>query len=159
MEVIAARLHIARCEYVAVLVRVAVVVVGRKYALYLRILGVISPRTIDTPVYDNSWAKFDDEVHDFADMFGLPEDWSEYVSLAAVGGQCGLSNGRLVNAVQWHHESIVLYCWEDGTTDDVELTVKISKAQLPSQWTSGAGLPTISVPESLSVSPLLPPVE
>ena len=42
---------------------------------------VISPRTIDTPVYDNSWAKFDDEVHDFADMFGLPEDWSEYVSI------------------------------------------------------------------------------
>ncbi|MCI8325870.1 MAG: hypothetical protein HFH71_04930, partial [Clostridia bacterium] len=32
----------------------------------------------------------------------------------------------------------------------VELTVKISKAQLPSQWTSGAGLPTISVPESLA---------
>ena len=43
---------------------------------------VISPRTIDMPVYDNSWAKFDDEVHDFADMFGLPEDWSEYVSIA-----------------------------------------------------------------------------
>ena len=42
---------------------------------------VISPRTIDTPVYDNSWAKFDDEVHDFAEMFGLPEDWSEYVSI------------------------------------------------------------------------------
>ena len=42
---------------------------------------VISPRTIDTPVYNNSWAKFDDEVHDFADMFGLPEDWSEYVSM------------------------------------------------------------------------------
>ncbi len=42
---------------------------------------VISPRTIDTPVYDNSWAKFDDEVHDFADMFGLPEDWNEYVSI------------------------------------------------------------------------------
>ena len=42
---------------------------------------VISPRTIDTPVYDNSWTKFDDEVHDFADMFGLPEDWSEYVSI------------------------------------------------------------------------------
>ena len=42
---------------------------------------VISPRTIDTPVYDNSWAKFDDEVHDFAEMFGLPEDWSEYVSM------------------------------------------------------------------------------
>ncbi|MCI8325032.1 MAG: hypothetical protein HFH71_00630, partial [Clostridia bacterium] len=31
-----------------------------------------------------------------------------------------------------------------------ELTVKIAKAQLPSQWTSGAGLPTISVPESLA---------
>ncbi len=42
---------------------------------------VISPRTIDTPVYNNSWAKFDDEVHDFAEMFGLPEDWSEYVSI------------------------------------------------------------------------------
>ncbi len=42
---------------------------------------VISPRTIDTPVYDNSWAKFDDEVHDFAEMFGLSEDWSEYVSI------------------------------------------------------------------------------
>ena len=42
----------------------------------------ISARTIDMPVYDNSWAKFDDEVHDFADMFGLPEDWSEYVSIA-----------------------------------------------------------------------------
>ncbi len=41
----------------------------------------ISARTIDTPVYDNSWAKFDDEVHDFANMFGLPEDWSEYVSI------------------------------------------------------------------------------
>ncbi len=41
----------------------------------------ISARTIDTPVYDNSWAKFDDEVHDFAEMFGLPEDWSEYVSI------------------------------------------------------------------------------
>ncbi len=41
----------------------------------------ISARTIDTPVYDNSWTKFDDEVHDFADMFGLPEDWSEYVSI------------------------------------------------------------------------------
>ena len=42
----------------------------------------ISARTIDMPVYDNSWTKFDDEVHDFADMFGLPEDWSEYVSIA-----------------------------------------------------------------------------
>ena len=42
----------------------------------------ISARTIDMPVYDNSWAKFDDEVHDFADMFGLPEDWSEYVSIS-----------------------------------------------------------------------------
>ena len=42
---------------------------------------VISPRTIDTPVYDNSWAKFDDEVHDFVEMFGLPEDWNEYVSI------------------------------------------------------------------------------
>ncbi len=41
----------------------------------------ISARTIDMPVYDNSWAKFDDEVHDFANMFGLPEDWSEYVSI------------------------------------------------------------------------------
>ena len=41
----------------------------------------ISARTIDTPVYNNSWAKFDDEVHDFAEMFGLPEDWSEYVSI------------------------------------------------------------------------------
>ena len=41
----------------------------------------ISARTIDMPVYDNSWTKFDDEVHDFADMFGLPEDWSEYVSI------------------------------------------------------------------------------
>ncbi len=41
----------------------------------------ISARTIDTPVYNNSWAKFDDEVHDFANMFGLPEDWSEYVSI------------------------------------------------------------------------------
>ncbi len=41
----------------------------------------ISARTIDTPVYDNSWTKFDDEVHDFAEMFGLPEDWSEYVSI------------------------------------------------------------------------------
>ena len=41
----------------------------------------ISARTIDMPVYDNSWAKFDDEVHDFAEMFGLPEDWSEYVSI------------------------------------------------------------------------------
>ena len=42
----------------------------------------ISARTIDTPVYNNSWTKFDDEVHDFAEMFGLPEDWSEYVSIA-----------------------------------------------------------------------------
>ena len=42
----------------------------------------ISARTIDTPVYNNSWAKFDDEVHDFAEMFGLPEDWSEYVSIS-----------------------------------------------------------------------------
>ncbi len=42
----------------------------------------ISARTIDMPVYDNSWAKFDDEVHDFAEMFGLPEDWSEYVSIS-----------------------------------------------------------------------------
>ena len=41
----------------------------------------ISARTIDMPVYNNSWAKFDDEVHDFAEMFGLPEDWSEYVSI------------------------------------------------------------------------------
>ena len=41
----------------------------------------ISARTIDMPVYNNSWAKFDDEVHDFAEMFGLPEDWSEYVSM------------------------------------------------------------------------------
>ncbi|MCI8325825.1 MAG: hypothetical protein HFH71_04700, partial [Clostridia bacterium] len=36
------------------------------------------------------------------------------------------------------------------TTDDVELTVKISKAQLPSQWNSGGKVPTISVPESLA---------
>ena len=42
----------------------------------------ISARTIDMPVYNSSWAKFDDEVHDFADMFGLPEDWSEYVSIS-----------------------------------------------------------------------------
>ncbi len=42
----------------------------------------ISARTIDMPVYNNSWTKFDDEVHDFADMFGLPEDWSEYVSIS-----------------------------------------------------------------------------
>ena len=41
----------------------------------------ISARTIDMPVYNSSWAKFDDEVHDFAEMFGLPEDWSEYVSI------------------------------------------------------------------------------
>ncbi len=303
---------------------------------------VISPRTIDTPVYDNSWAKFDDEVHDFAEMFGLPEDWSEYVSITIkyngeaynglegedftdVAGKAykgynageykvsfALINGGnnllfrsrpqqdipvsvakdkfivegwidndeysvvdgllpsyydyrytdedgnvlttsdmeaggyyyrevcvkdkyAVNAevdgdkryrfmmslptgvdktpvakptlptdgskVVYYNGSertfdaatlaelfgltgfnaeymeIVyedadgtaktgetnageykikirftsgLYCWEDGTTDDVELTVKISKAQLPSQWTSGAGLPTISVPESLA---------
>ncbi|MCI8325490.1 MAG: hypothetical protein HFH71_02970, partial [Clostridia bacterium] len=47
-----------------------------------------------------------------------------------------------------------LYCWDngDGTTSDgdLELTVKVAKAQLPSQWNSGAGLPTISVPESLA---------
>ena len=303
---------------------------------------VISPRTIDTPVYDNSWAKFDDEVHDFADMFGLPEDWSEYVSITIkynggaynglegddftdVAGKAykgynageykvsfALINGgnnllfrsrpqqdipvsvakdkytvegwidndeySVVDGVlpsyydyrytdedgnvlttsdmeaggYYYREVCVkdkyavnaevdgdyryrfmmslnpgteqtpvakptlptdgskvvyyngsertfdaatlaelfgltgfnaeymeivyedadgtsktgetnageykikirftngLYCWEDGTTDDVELTVKISKAQLPSQWTSGAGLPTISVPESLA---------
>ena len=302
---------------------------------------VISPRTIDTPVYDNSWTKFDDEVHDFADMFGLPEDWSEYVSItikyngeaynglegddfidvvgkAYKGYNAGeykvtfaLINGGnnllfrsrpqqdipvsvakdkfivegwidndeysqvqgvlpsyydyrytdedgnvlttsdmeaggyyyrevcvkdkyAVNAEvdgDYRHRFMMslnpgteqkpvakptlptdgskvvyyngserafdaatlaelfgltgfnseymeivyedadgtaktgetdageykikirftsgLYCWEDGTTDDVELTVKISKAQLPSQWNSGAGLPTISVPESL----------
>ena len=303
---------------------------------------VISPRTIDTPVYDSSWAKFDDEVHDFAEMFGLPEDWSEYVSITIkyngeaynglegedftdVAGKAykgynageykvsfALINGgnnllfrsrpqqdipvsvakdkytvegwidndeySVVDGVlpsyydyrytdedgnvlttsdmeaggYYYREVCVkdkyavnaevdgdyryrfmmslnpgteqkpvakptlptdgskvvyyngsertfdaatlaelfgltgfnpeymeivyedadgtsktgetnageykikirftngLYCWEDGTTDDVELTVKISKAQLPSQWTSGAGLPTISVPESLA---------
>ncbi len=303
---------------------------------------VISPRTIDTPVYDNSWAKFDDEVHDFADMFGLPEDWSEYVSITIkyngeaynglegedftdVAGKAykgynageykvsfALINGgnnllfrsrpqqdmpvsvtkdkftvegwidndeySVVDGVlpsyydyrytdedgnvlttsdmeaggYYYREVCVkdryavnaevdgdyryrfmmslnpgteqkpvakptlpidgskvvyyngserafdaatlaelfgltgfnseymeivyedadgtaktgetdageykikirftsgLYCWDDGTTDDVELTVKISKAQLPSQWNSGAGLPTISVPESLA---------
>ncbi|MDE6550728.1 MAG: hypothetical protein K2M44_04455 [Clostridia bacterium] len=42
---------------------------------------VISARTIDTPVYNGSWSAFDDEVHDFAAMFGLPSDWQEYVSI------------------------------------------------------------------------------
>ncbi|MDE6549902.1 MAG: hypothetical protein K2M44_00135, partial [Clostridia bacterium] len=43
---------------------------------------VISARTIDTPVYNGSWSAFDDEVHDFAAMFGLPSDWQEYVSMS-----------------------------------------------------------------------------
>ncbi|MDE6550480.1 MAG: hypothetical protein K2M44_03170 [Clostridia bacterium] len=42
---------------------------------------VISARTIDTPVFDGSWSAFDDDVHDFAAMFGLPTDWQEYVSI------------------------------------------------------------------------------
>ncbi|MDE6549933.1 MAG: hypothetical protein K2M44_00290, partial [Clostridia bacterium] len=42
---------------------------------------VISARTIDTPVYNGSWTAFDDDVHDFAAMFGLPEDWQEYVNI------------------------------------------------------------------------------
>ncbi|MDE6550950.1 MAG: hypothetical protein K2M44_05590, partial [Clostridia bacterium] len=37
--------------------------------------------TIDTPVYNGSWTAFDDEVHDFAAMFGLPTDWQEYVNI------------------------------------------------------------------------------
>ncbi|MDE6549946.1 MAG: hypothetical protein K2M44_00355, partial [Clostridia bacterium] len=43
---------------------------------------VISARTIDTPVFNGSWTAFDDEVHDFAAMFGLPSDWQEYVSMS-----------------------------------------------------------------------------
>ncbi|MDE6550037.1 MAG: hypothetical protein K2M44_00860, partial [Clostridia bacterium] len=41
----------------------------------------ISARVIDAPVYDNSWSKFDGSVHDFSAMFGLPDDWKEYVSI------------------------------------------------------------------------------
>ncbi|MDE6550059.1 MAG: hypothetical protein K2M44_00975, partial [Clostridia bacterium] len=40
----------------------------------------------------------------------------------------------------------------DGTTstDDIELTLTIAKAQLPSEWTSSGSLPTIDIPEELA---------
>ncbi|MDE5618036.1 MAG: hypothetical protein K2I79_00930, partial [Clostridia bacterium] len=34
------------------------------------------------PEYDNSWSVFDDNVHDFAEMFGLQDNWADYVSIS-----------------------------------------------------------------------------
>ncbi|MDE6550016.1 MAG: hypothetical protein K2M44_00735, partial [Clostridia bacterium] len=47
-----------------------------------------------------------------------------------------------------------LYCWDngDGTTssEEIELTLKIAKAKLPSEWSNSGSLPTIDIPEELA---------
>ena len=43
---------------------------------------VISPRTLEKPEYDGSWSVFDDTVHDFSEMFGLEEGWSDYIAIS-----------------------------------------------------------------------------
>ena len=41
----------------------------------------IAPKYIDIPVYDNSWTIFDDQIHSFATMCGLIEDWQLYFDI------------------------------------------------------------------------------
>ncbi|MCI8325575.1 MAG: hypothetical protein HFH71_03415, partial [Clostridia bacterium] len=100
--------------------------------------------------YNGSERTFDAAT--LAELFGLTGFNAEYMEIVYEDADGTAKSGE-TNAGEYKIKirfTSGLYCWEDGTTDDVELTVKISKAQLPSQWTSGAGLPTISVPESLA---------
>ncbi len=100
--------------------------------------------------YNGSERTFDAAT--LAELFGLTGFNAEYMEIVYEDADGTAKTGE-TNAGEYKIKirfTSGLYCWEDGTTDDVELTVKISKAQLPSQWTSGAGLPTISVPESLA---------
>ncbi len=100
--------------------------------------------------YNGSERAFDAAT--LAELFGLTGFNPEYMEIVYEDADGAAKSGE-TNAGEYKIKirfTSGLYCWEDGTSDDLELTVKISKAQLPSQWTSGGKVPTISVPESLA---------
>ena len=104
--------------------------------------------------YNGSERAFDAAT--LAELFGLTGFNAEYMEIVYEDADGTAKSGE-TNAGEYKitiRFTSGLYCWDNGdgttSTDDLELTVKISKAQLPSQWNSGAGLPTISVPESLA---------
>ncbi len=104
--------------------------------------------------YNGSERAFDAAT--LAELFGLTGFNAEYMEIVYEDAD-GTSKTGETNAGEYKIKirfTSGLYCWDngDGTTSDgdLELTVKIAKAQLPSQWTSGGKVPTISVPESLA---------
>ena len=104
--------------------------------------------------YNGSERAFDAAT--LAELFGLTGFNSDYMEIVYEDAD-GTSKSGETNAGEYKIKirfTSGLYCWDngDGTTSDgdLELTVKIAKAQLPSQWNSGGKVPTISVPESLA---------
>ncbi|MCI8325766.1 MAG: hypothetical protein HFH71_04405, partial [Clostridia bacterium] len=104
--------------------------------------------------YNGSERAFDAAT--LAELFGLTGFNSDYMEIVYEDADGTAKSGE-TNAGEYKIKirfTSGLYCWDNGdgttSTDDLELTVKISKAQLPSQWTSGGKVPTISVPESLA---------
>ncbi|MDE6550757.1 MAG: hypothetical protein K2M44_04605, partial [Clostridia bacterium] len=101
-----------------------------------------------TVYYNGTQREFTaDAIVELFGLTGFNSDYMEIVSELPGATNAGEYKIKI-------HLTSGLYAWDNGdgttSTDDIELTLTIAKAQLPSAWTSGGSLPTIDIPDSLT---------